>query len=188
MVFNKRTVMTNGKQWESLGKKNACRFCGQYIQNKEEYYLVYHPNDLNFLVHADEWETFKEGLTEEEGFEKLKDFKKPRPKNQSKLSEEDIEAFKRVLSGKRYRIKKETANRIYFKTSKDVAQFYFDKRFGTLEFTGRANGLFDGLFLREIYARLEEDWKKEMGKKVEKGFRVEKAVSEAVCKVNELLR
>lgn len=187
MVFNIRTEMTKAKLWERNGKKSACRLCGQYIQNKEDYYLIYDPKGLNFLVHADEWEPFKEGLTEEQALDKIREHKVSRPKNQSKLPDEEIEAFKRVLSKKLYRIKKETSNRIYFKTSKEVAQFYFDKRFGTLEYTGRANGLFDRMFLNEFASRMNEAWKAELGEKVEEGFRVEKAVSEAVDKVKEIM-
>lgn len=186
-LFNERKVMTGAKRWERAGSKNACRLCGQYVQDGEEYYFIYHPTDLNFLVHADEWEQFKDGLKDEEVFEKLKEVKRPRPKNSSRLPEHEIEAFKMMLSEKRYRIRKETSNRIYFKTSKELAPFYFDKRFGTIEFTGNRNGLFDGLFLREIQSRLHEAWQKELGNQVKEGFRADKVISEAMTKVEEIL-
>ncbi|PLS19512.1 hypothetical protein CVD28_03595 [Bacillus sp. M6-12] len=187
-------VMGNAKIWEKQGTKNACRLCGQYIQKGEAYSLVvipmpYRKEQGNFVVHTNEWETFKGQCDNmEDLMEKLKSTKKPRTKNATSVDEATTEAFKKVLADKGYRIKKETKTRIYFKTSKQMATFYFDKRFKQIEFEGRANGLFDGLFLKEFYSRMYEALNKELGKEVEEGFRVSKAIQEAVETVDNLMK
>jgi hypothetical protein len=192
-MFGSKMTMGRRDLWEKGGLKNTCRLCGQYIDDGQEYYLVVLPfphskAERNFIVHSHEWEGFAEGMEDAKLLvEKLSSVKKSRPKNQTKVDETVVEAFKRVLDKRRYRIKKETANRIYFKASRNLAVFYFDKRFKTLEFEGRANGLFDGIFLREFQSRMLEDLQKELGNKPEEGFRVEKVVQEAMKTVEEIL-
>lgn len=71
-----------------------------------------------------------------------------------------------MLSRRRYKIKKETRQRIYFKVSKKLDVFYFDKRFGTIELGGsRDKSFFDRLFLNEFISKLQEEWKQEMKKR-----------------------
>jgi rRNA maturation protein Rpf1 len=187
-------VMGNPKIWEKQGVKNACRLCGQYVQKGEAYSIVvipmpYRKEQGNFVVHTHEWEEFKQGVENMDILvEKLINTKKPKAKNATPIDETVVEAFKKVLQDKGYRIKKETRTRIYFKASRKMATFYFDKQFKSIEFEGRANGLFDGMFLREFYSRLEEALNKELGKEVEEGYRVNKAIQEAMDTVDKIMK
>lgn len=187
-------TMSNYSVWEEKGTKSACRLCGQFIQNKEKYKLIVIPAEYrkeigNFIVHADEWTEFTDGIEDIDTLiKKLMNTKQPRTKNATILDEKVVTAFKNVLANRGHRIKKETKNRIYFKVNKKMACFYFDKRFKKFSFEGRANGLFDGLYLKELYSRLHEDLEKELGNDVEEGFRVSKAFNQAVETVNQLMK
>jgi hypothetical protein len=194
VILGKKFLMEHRHLWERHGTKKACRLCGQFIDNGEEFYLVvvpfpYSQHEDNFLVHAHEWEHFCEGVENIDALmNKLRSTKKPRTKNATKVDERVVSAFKKVLRDKGYRITKETSNRIYFKASRKMANFYFDKRFQTIDYQGRANGLWDGLFLREFYARLHEALQKELGQETTEGFRVEKVVQQALETVDELMK
>lgn len=187
-------TMSNYSVWEEKGTKSACRLCGQFIQNKEKYKLIVIPTEYrkeigNFIVHADEWTAFTDGIEDVDTLiKKLMNTKQPRTKNATIVDEVVVTAFKKVLANRGYRIKKETKNRIYFKAYKKMACFYFDKRFKKFSFEGRANGLFDGLHLKELYSRLHEDLEKELGNDVKEGFRVSKAFNQAIETVNQLMK
>lgn len=185
MVLGTKIQMSNRFMWEKQGRKNACRLCGQFIDNGEDYYLVvvpypFYKSQHNFIVHAHEWEAFCGG-DESVAFliGRLAVVDKPKTKNHTAPDNRKVEAFKRVLSANGYRITNETSNRIYFKMSNGTAQFHFEKRFGFLEYSGRTSGLFDRMVMHEITARLNEQWQKELGNDVEEGFRVEKVFEKA---------
>ncbi|MBP1308969.1 hypothetical protein JOD82_001989 [Paenibacillus sp. 1182] len=171
--------MTSRRDWEKAGKKNACRICGQFIENDEEYYLVvvpfpYAKQHSNFLVHAHEWETFSEGITDIAVlFEKLSNTEKPNTINHTVPDAEKVEAFRRALRKKGGVTLKETANRIYF-TFSNKSSFYFEKRFGYIENMKKNSDIMDRMFTLDYTTRLYEEWKKELRETVEEGFRVEK--------------
>lgn len=192
MILGRKFTMENRFMWEERGRKNACRLCGQFIDNGEAYYLVVAPHPFskaepNFIVHAHEWEEFC-GNDDNVAFllGRLAVVEKPKTKNHTIPDEKKVEAFKKVLSHNGYRITNETSNRIYFKMSKATAQFHFEKRFGFLKYSGRTNGLFDRMFIQETTARLNEAWQKELGNEVEEGFRVEKVFEKAAKIANDI--
>lgn len=180
MKLGKKMTMTNRGLWEKHGKKNACRLCGQFIDNKEEFYLVVVPFPFsnehpNFIVHAHEWDDFCDGITDPATlFAKLSQTEKPKTYNHTVPDEEKVEAFRRALRKKGCVILKETANRIYFKFSEKSPKFYFEKRFGFIEDMKGSNDILERIFTLDNISRLEEEWKKELGESVEEGFRAEK--------------
>ncbi|MFF2532327.1 hypothetical protein ACFVS2_25795 [Brevibacillus sp. NPDC058079] len=194
MKIGKEMKMTNRGLWEKQGRKNACRLCGQFIDNEENYYLVVVPYPFanahpNFIVHAHEWEEFQEGMTDLEAlFAKLSGTEKPKTYNHTIPDEDKVEAFRRVLRKKGYVILKETSNRIYFTFSSKSAQFYFEKRFCYVENMKTNSDIFDRIFTLDNVTRLEEEWKKELGQLVEEGFRAEKFFEKAKENLQAMMR
>jgi hypothetical protein len=196
MVLGKKMTMTNAKSWERT--KQSCRFCGQYIQNEEDHYLIVVPSpwrkdEGNFIVHAHEWEPFSEGLEVEELFPKLLTIKKKRTTNKTPINEERVSAFKRVLTKRFCRIKKETSTTITYKDPRESAQTIYDKRYHNLEYLGRPGGsglgtLMSQMVTREIHSRIFEEVEIEMGNTAPEGFRVSTVVNKAIEKVEELLK
>ncbi|WPS85610.1 hypothetical protein SMD22_00695 (plasmid) [Brevibacillus halotolerans] len=185
MQLGIKRKMANRGSWEKQGRKNACRLCGQFIDKQENYYLVVVPFPFsnqhpNFIVHAHEWEEFNEGITDLTTlFTKLFETVKPKTYNHTFPDENKVEAFRRVLRKKGYLILKETSNRIYFTFSSKSSQFYFEKRFCLIENMKVSGDIFDRIFTFDNIARLEEEWKKELGQTVEEGFRAEKIFEKA---------
>lgn len=181
VIWGNKLTMTNRMEWEKKGKRNACRLCGQFIDNQEAFYLVVvpfphtHEQFSNFIVHDHEWEDFTEGITEVSAiFEKLSVTTKPFTHNHTVPNMERVEAFKRALRKKGCVSKKETANRIYFIFSGRSTLFYFEKRFEYIDNTKLYNDMIERFFILENVSRLEEEWKKELGEIVKEGFRTEK--------------
>lgn len=188
-----KMTMTNKGTFEKHGKSHACRLCGQYIEPGQEFSLIVVPlpwakTQRNFFVHAEEWEQHCEGLElPDEIFGKLAEIAQPKGLNKTQADFEKVEAFRRVLRKKGCLITKETLFRIYFKMSKETANFYFEKRFNNIEFTGRRFGLFDQLFLDETISRLKEDWFAELRQPIESVVRAETVFQEAADRVKEIL-
>lgn len=193
MKFGTQMTMTNKGTFEKHGKSHACRLCGQYIEVGQQFGLIVVPlpwakEQRNFFVHAEEWEAHCEGLeTAEEIFFKLSGIVQPKALNKTAPEPQRVEAFRRVLRKKGALITKETANRIYFKLSKETSEFYLEKRFEKIVDQSRKSGIFDQIFMKEIISRLNEDWLKELGEPTGEPFRAEKIFEEAANRITEII-
>lgn len=188
-------TMKGEHHWEKKGgAQGSCRHCGQFIKNKEEYYIViingtdvreHFPKERNFIIHQKEFDTMVDVTgSESNAVYHILSHKKPSSKNGTKVDEEMVERFKGIASRKGFRIKSETKNRITFNPGRgDKSPFIFDKRFLTIEYNGRGkNGLFDGLIVHEFISRIQEELH---DIPEEEGFRVLDAIGKATKQVNE---
>lgn len=187
-------TMNGEEQWEKKGKSGTCRQCGQYIKNGESYYLVLtnapgtiqdFPKEQNFIVHKKEFDILHEVTgSEDRTVFNILAFNRPVAKNGTKVDKEVVERFKAICSRRGFYITNETKNAISFKTGvREKQNFKFDKRFHTLEYTGRGlNGLFDRLYLNEFLSRVREELFNQ-----EPQFRVEDAVKQATDQTHTIL-
>ncbi|WP_442637707.1 hypothetical protein [Rossellomorea marisflavi] len=188
-------TMSGEHNWEKKGgTKGACRQCGQYIKNDEDYYLVIinwadvrqdFPKEGNFIIHQKEFDTLVDVTgSESNAVYHIFSHKKPRAKNPTQVDEERVERFKGIVARRGFRIKSETKNRITFTPGfRDKSPYIFDKRFGTIEYSGRGmNGLFDGLIIKEFVSRIREELY-DIPK--EQGFRALDVVEKATKQVDE---
>lgn len=187
-------TMSGEELWEKKGTTGSCRQCGQFIKNGEAYYLVLtnapgtvadFPQERNFIVHKNEFDTMHEVTgSESRAVFNILAHKRPKAKNGTVVNEEIVERFKGICSRRGFHITKETKNAIAFKPGRrDKLNFKFDKRFHTIEYTGRGlNGLLDRLYLTEFLSTIRAEL---LGEKPE--FRANDVIQKATAQANELM-
>lgn len=99
-VINGRMYVANTESWKI---EDRCCICGTYILDGQNYFICSVPKEvskektkhqLNFIVHANEWLDFTDGLSEEELIEKFLKLKTPRQPSFTLEQMDRIQAFK----------------------------------------------------------------------------------------------
>lgn len=191
-------IFQNKEMKGSFHWKEACKLCNQWILEGEPFYLICIPNEIrkkgtlnNFIVHKDEWNEFIDGLsTDEEIANKLISIKKPRRKPHTEEQLQNIEYFKEVC--KEYGFYKDTISKdkryIKMKKRKTSMTIIYDIVYDRISYETRFNeGLFGGLFLEELVAKIRNAMYKKQGVDKHDDFSAKKVVNEAVKMTNEIM-
>lgn len=175
-----------------------CYLTNQWILKDELFYLIIPPAELkskhqleNYVIKKEAWEKFIVCIeTEEELAIKLKNHKKPRRKPHSEEQLENIEYFKEACEY--YGFYKCVVSRdkrfIKMKKRKTPFTIIYDVVYHRLSYDIRANeGLFGGLFSREILSKIYNKMNELQGLEERSDYSAVNVINKAIEDTNKLI-
>ena len=178
--------------------EEPCKICNQWIGKGETGLLVYVPDEIrkkynisNFFVHEKEWMEFAEGLSDDELAQKILSIKKQRIKPYSEEVLFKIDCFEKACNQRGFNKKVVSKNKRYIKMKKRKTSLtiMYDTVYDRIKYEYGANeGLFGGLFIHDLLAKIENDMYKLEGSDKHNDYSSDKIIEKAIKDVNEMMK
>lgn len=178
---------------------DPCALCNQWILEGDYFCLIIIPDEIrkrgsklqNFVAHKEEWDEFIKDLkTDDEIADKLEKIKKAKRKPFTEEELRNINIFKEVCREFGYTIESMSKNKRFIKMKKRKTSFtlIYDIIFDRIDHETRVNeGLFGGMFIGELVAKVRNDMYKKQGVNKRDDYTVKKVIDEAVKMTNEIM-
>lgn len=190
---------TNNKIMKgSFHWKECCFLCNNWILENEDFYLIIIPTEIrkkyssleNFIVHTDEWTKFSKDLSDIELAEKLLSYRKPKRKPLTEEEKQDIEYFKQASEyfGFNKYILSKNKRFVKMKKRKTSLTLIYDLVFKRFSYDINAReGLFGGIFLRELVAKVSNKFYELKGIDVRDDYTANKTLKGINEQINKLI-
>lgn len=180
---------------ETMGKfpwNERCKICGQYINEGEEFYIVFPPHNDKVLtwgiVHSKELDEISNGFTEEDVMEKLRHIKKPKFKGFTEEQKSKAEVFKKVCNERGFyndTLSKRTLKMGKRGTSFKITYDMITSQIGS-DYRGR-KGLLDGLYTMQLESEIQHEFEKRLGLKPCKIVTAKSIIQKAIDDTDKLI-